>query len=253
MRDVKLALQRSDDSWEATLSRWLLRQHITPHSTTAVSPSELTMGRIIRSRLDLLHPDVRKGVIGRQVNQKENHDDKVKSDRRFDVSDPVFARNYGVGLPWAAGTVVGVDGPVSYAIEMENGRIWRRHIDQLRRRLNENTFTGPPAIAADVAELVTDPEVAAAEGATTSTRLDRPQFRMSSSAAERLMGCVPGPDPVAMPPGPGLRVPLTEVSERGPLRVPGPPLPSEAPESPRSECAGSLSKTAARRCQLSSI
>ena len=59
VRDVKLALQRSDGDWEAVLSRWLLRQHITPHSTTSVTPSELMVGRVIRSRLDLLHPDTR--------------------------------------------------------------------------------------------------------------------------------------------------------------------------------------------------
>ena len=71
VRDVKLALQRSDDNWEDALSRWLRRQNITPYSTTSVSSSELMVVRSIRSRLDLLHPDMRKGVTEQQVKQKE--------------------------------------------------------------------------------------------------------------------------------------------------------------------------------------
>ena len=71
VRDVKLALQRSDDDWEDALSVWLRCQNITPHSTTSVYPSELMVGRSIRSRLDLLHPDMRKGVTEHRVKQKE--------------------------------------------------------------------------------------------------------------------------------------------------------------------------------------
>jgi len=44
-------------SVEDKLSRFLLKYHITPHSTTSVAPCELLMGHRLRSRLDLLHPE----------------------------------------------------------------------------------------------------------------------------------------------------------------------------------------------------
>ena len=171
VRDVKLALQRSDGDWDAALSRWLLRQHITPHSTTSVTPSELMIGRVIRSRLDLLHPDMRNAVVKQQVTQKENHDQKVRSVRMFEVADLVFARNYGVGAQWVAGTVVGVDGPVSYAVRLEDGRIWRRHTDQMRRRLSCELFPGDPALNGDSTEAATE---GTAPSTTAPTELLRP-------------------------------------------------------------------------------
>ena len=245
VRDVKLALQRSDGDWDATLARWLLRQHITPHSTTSVTPSELMVGRVIRSRLDLLHPDMRNGVMKQQVTQKENHDAKVKTDRKMEVSDLVFARNYGVGAQWVAATVVGVDGPVSYAVRLDDGRIWRRHIDQLRRRLNCEMFTGTPALTADaeatLAPAATGSSAALAPAATGSSAALAPAAPVRGTAPSlpaELRRPLPGPSRFAsaeLPPGapavasaavtppretsvPGSRVPLLEAPESGPTR-----------------------------------
>ncbi|CAI7934975.1 Hypothetical predicted protein, partial [Podarcis lilfordi] len=47
----------------------------------------------------------------------------------------VFARNFVGDIPWVPATVVGVTGPHSYQVALEDGRLWRRHIDQLRRRV----------------------------------------------------------------------------------------------------------------------
>ena len=224
VRDVKLALQRSDGDWDTVLSRWLLRQHITPHSTTSVTPSELMVGRVIRSRLDLLHPDMRNAVMKQQVTQKENHDIKVRSDRTFEVSDLVFARNYGVGAQWVAGTVVGVDGPVSYAVRLDDGRIWRRHADQLRRRLSCEMFPGTPALTAD-AEAAATP-AASVEGATSSTT-PSPELRRSPpgpssfAAAERPVWMPEMAAAAVAPPSEstasGAHVPPPERPEPGPL------------------------------------
>ena len=44
------------------LSDFLLYQHITPHTTTGRPPADLLMGRKLRSKLDLLIPDVSAAV-----------------------------------------------------------------------------------------------------------------------------------------------------------------------------------------------
>ena len=44
---------------------------VTPHTTTGVSLAELLMGRRLRSRLDLLYPDVSRRVEKQQDRQKQ--------------------------------------------------------------------------------------------------------------------------------------------------------------------------------------
>ena len=58
------------------LSRFLFNYRITPHSTTAVAPCELLMKHRLRSRLDLIHPNVTKKVESKQEKQKLIHDTK---------------------------------------------------------------------------------------------------------------------------------------------------------------------------------
>jgi len=153
---------------------------------------ELMFGRVIRTRLDLLHPDVRKGVIQQQVTQKHHHDVKVRGERQFEVGDDVFARNYGVGMMWLSGTIVGIDGPVSYVVKLEDGRTWRRHTDQLRKResaLSGNLPTGPDMTAADgvggcrVPPVATSPAEASQEMALLAAREEASRRIASSSAA----------------------------------------------------------------------
>ena len=62
--------------------QFLHKYRITPHSTTGIAPSELLMGRRLRSRLDLLHPDLPDKVEGKQWKQKLAHDTS-HADRKF--------------------------------------------------------------------------------------------------------------------------------------------------------------------------
>ena len=56
-------------SLEEKLSRFLHKYRITPHSTTGISPSELLMWKRLRSRLDLLYPDISHQVKRKQLKQ----------------------------------------------------------------------------------------------------------------------------------------------------------------------------------------
>ena len=64
----------SQGSWEHRLARFLLTYRTTPHSTTGVSPSELMFGRQLRTRMDLLRPDLGGHVRSCQEQQKKDHD-----------------------------------------------------------------------------------------------------------------------------------------------------------------------------------
>ena len=118
---------------KAKLARLLFNYRITPHTTTGVSPAQLLMGRTLKSRFDLLKPNIAARVDQKQSQQKHAHDVHAVH-RRFHEGDTVYARDFRQGRKWLTGTVVKYSGPVSYKIKTENGQIIRRHQDHLRKR-----------------------------------------------------------------------------------------------------------------------
>ena len=60
------------------LSNFLFHYRMTPHTTTRVSPAELMMGRQLRTRPDLMRPDVGARVVRKQKKQKEYRDVSCK-------------------------------------------------------------------------------------------------------------------------------------------------------------------------------
>ncbi|XP_070803581.1 uncharacterized protein, partial [Pituophis catenifer annectens] len=107
------------------VDKFLLAQHSTPCTATGRSPAELLMGRKLRGILDRLNPNYSPEVF-------KGGERKL---REFTIGTPVHARNYGQGPLWEAGTITEITGPKSYRVDMGDGRVWRRHIDQLRKRV----------------------------------------------------------------------------------------------------------------------
>ena len=117
------------------LARFLFAYRTTPHTTTGVSPAELMFSRRLQSRFDLMKPSLEAHVEHKQLQQKKAHDQHAR-DRMFSTGDQVYVRNFGPGHVWLPGTVTLVSGPLSYTVELTDGRIMRRHQDHLRQRLD---------------------------------------------------------------------------------------------------------------------
>ena len=113
------------------LANFLLTYRTTPHSTTQVAPCTLFLGRSIRSRLDLVRPDVSRQVCLKQDLQKRHHD-RHAHERNFMVGQRVTVRNYRPGPAWIPGTITQAQGPLTFIVCMENGQLWKRHVDQLK-------------------------------------------------------------------------------------------------------------------------
>ena len=118
-------------SLERALASFLLRYRCTPHATTGVSPSCLFLGRNIRTRLDLLKPNVGARVMSQQDKQKAHHD-RHSQYRELEIRQPVWARNFREGPRWVQGIVADRIGPLSYLVKLPDGDLWRRKIDHLR-------------------------------------------------------------------------------------------------------------------------
>jgi len=99
-RAVQIFKQGLKKMQEGTLSdriaRFLFTYRNTPQTTTGMSPAELLFGRRLRSRLDLLKPDLYKRVEREQERKKEAHE-RHSQDRSFQEGDEVNDRTYSHG------------------------------------------------------------------------------------------------------------------------------------------------------------
>ncbi len=107
------------------LANFLLAYRNTPHSTTGETPALLMHGRRLRSRLDLLKPDIQRKVQAKQASQMHG------TARVFEPGHHVLYRSYRNGEKWICGTVLEQTGPVSYKVNGTNGTIVRKHVDQM--------------------------------------------------------------------------------------------------------------------------
>ncbi|XP_038590459.1 uncharacterized protein K02A2.6-like [Micropterus salmoides] len=114
----------------AKVARVLFSYRVTPHTTTDLSPAELLQGRKLRCTLDLIHPDLSLKVQGKQERQIRDHDRKARG-RWFKPGDSVLTQNFSLGPKWIPGIIESVTGPVSYKVLLGDGRVVRRHVDQI--------------------------------------------------------------------------------------------------------------------------
>ena len=113
-----------DTPIETRVARFLFQYRSTPHSTTGISPAELLLGRRPHTDLDQLRPDLGCTVRKQQEQQKTTHDQRLKA-RSFIIGESVWVKNF-------SEVFFQTKGPLTMEIELEHGRIMRRHIDHIR-------------------------------------------------------------------------------------------------------------------------
>ena len=116
---------RSDRSIQHKRDRFLFAYRTAPHATTGQSPAQLLFGRNLKSRLDLLKPNIKRVVDGKLL---KNEKETLVS---FQNGEKVMVQHYHRGPKWLKGEVLERIGPVLYKV-LVDGATWRRHVDQLR-------------------------------------------------------------------------------------------------------------------------
>ena len=188
VQTVKRALTAGEKdglSMEQALAVFLLRYRNTPHATTGTAPSWLFLHRSLRTRLDLLRPDVGEHVRRNQEQQKAYHDRRSHF-RSFTIGQNVWVNNFRQGPRWVKGVIVDSLGPSSYLIRMSSGEMWRRHVDHIRGGRNQPHEESDEERTSEQETELADPgdDVNSAEPGT-----NQPADSLSSSAGS------PGPAP----------------------------------------------------------
>ncbi|KAK3100735.1 hypothetical protein FSP39_024398 [Pinctada imbricata] len=152
------------------INNFLFRYRITPHTTTGASPAELLMKRKLKSKLDLVFPNMEEKVVNKQNIQK-HYKDKTAKERDFDLESKVYAKNFSSGDKWLPGYITEKSGPLSYRIRLSDDNIIRRHVDHLRPRQ-----TADPVITPDFEiETSTPSEIKPLEE-TTQSETTEPRY-----------------------------------------------------------------------------
>lgn len=116
------------------ICRFLFNYRNAEHSTTKESPAKLLFGRTLRNRFELLktQPAITKETtIGNRRNQNKRQERKT-----FHPGSLVMARDYRDGVSsWTPAIIIEKIGRSTYLCKLEeDGRIWKRHMNQLIKR-----------------------------------------------------------------------------------------------------------------------
>ncbi|KAK2578340.1 hypothetical protein KPH14_012794 [Odynerus spinipes] len=129
VQTLKLALKKKFQDVHVTklelataIQKFLFQYRCTPQQTTGVSPAERILNYKVRTRFDLLVP---------AKENKANGNNACGNVRSVQVGDRVKCRNYYGNKKWAFGTVKQKLGKLHYIIRVDDGRMWKRHIDQI--------------------------------------------------------------------------------------------------------------------------
>ena len=100
---------KTKDDLSLRITRFLLAYRNAPHAVTGEAPADLMLGRKLRSRLEMIRPDLRKKV-------EDNIKPPSKKLRDFEDDQNVMVRNYMSGPKWVHGTILRKSGHMSYDV-----------------------------------------------------------------------------------------------------------------------------------------
>ena len=151
VRTFKEAMKTSKNNgltFAHRMNNFLLTYRTTPHSTTGTPPSELLMGCALRTRWDIMKPDVGQRVCWRQAKQKEGKDQNTKL-RHFVMGQSVMVKNFRAGPTWVPGVIAQQLGPLTYMIEISAGKFWKRHVDHVKDYPSKGLSSAPVNLESD--------------------------------------------------------------------------------------------------------
>ncbi|XP_063933135.1 uncharacterized protein K02A2.6-like isoform X2 [Zophobas morio] len=117
-------------STDTLVSRYLFWYRNSTHCQTNETPAKLMLGRHLHTTLNLMRPDT-----NRDTERQFNH--KGRDSPTFEKGSIVWIRDYRKPntKTWQEAKVIDILGPRNYTCELPDGQKWRRHVDQMRKRI----------------------------------------------------------------------------------------------------------------------
>ncbi|KAM7299574.1 hypothetical protein ISCGN_020140 [Ixodes scapularis] len=175
VQTIKDKLKKSQPGdFRTQVARVLFQYRTTPHEVTGRAPCELLLGRMVKTSLDVLHPDLRSTALLKQLKQKLAADRGCRPGPLPEPGASVYARNFRPGPPWSAGHVVSPASASSLLVRMPDGTTWHRHADHVRslqlHRVERDRYRQRPAVPHPARRLQCPGGVRGSEGHLTATR-----------------------------------------------------------------------------------
>lgn len=121
---------RDKKTLEYAVNLFLFDYRTTEHCTTGRTPAWLMYKRELRTRFDILKPDVQATVEKQQFAQTNAKSNSRKCE--FSVQDEVFVKDYRRGSKGRCPAKIEKKlSPVTYSVKLEDGTIWKRHVNQM--------------------------------------------------------------------------------------------------------------------------
>ena len=153
VQSFKQALRKSALPPKQALQEFLIQYRRTP-TACGYSPSELLNGRQIRTRVDTLMPSPAHLAQGKQ-DRAAAKVKVVQAPAVFQVGDPVYAEYFGPRgskTPrWIPGVIL-KKGARTFQVRVSEGKVWKRHLEQLHPRYVYDEDKEPPEEVADETE-----------------------------------------------------------------------------------------------------
>lgn len=124
------ASKHDGGSLNERLQSFLLADRTSTKRSTGKTPSQMMFGRNIRTKIDLLRPDVNSKMEMEQLKQRENK--KHGPEKDFSEGEEVWVQN-NLGKGYKKGRIRKKNGPYSYEVDVD-GLKKKKHADQLRKR-----------------------------------------------------------------------------------------------------------------------
>ena len=110
--------------------------------------AELLLGHHPHLILDLVLPSLSSQVTANQKKQKLSHNQKSKA-QSCAVEDCVYIRDFPSGKSQVPGKVESICGPLTYWIELTDGRSVRQHVDHILNHSTTDSESDPTPICLD--------------------------------------------------------------------------------------------------------
>ena len=130
-------------SIQQRIENFLLTYRSTKNPTTGRTAASLFLGRELRTWLSLLRPNLGEKVMDSQAKQMAAHDVYARMLREFYPGNRFLVKDLRKEDTWCPGSVAERSGPRSYVVVLNDGRVWKRHVDHVRRDSMDRAVSDP--------------------------------------------------------------------------------------------------------------